>query len=64
MSHEHPDRSEQIWQRVRRAIFDVIHAVLGPPPPDVAQKIDDVLREAEQDWKKGEGICRDDDETR
>jgi uncharacterized protein (DUF39 family) len=64
MSHEHPDRCEPIWQRVRRVILDVVHAVLGPPPPDVVQKIEDVLREAKQDWEKGEGECRDEaDET-
>jgi len=63
MSDQRPGRHEQIWQRLRRVILDVIHAVLGPPPPDVVQKIDDVLREAKQHWEKGEGRCRDDDET-
>jgi len=64
MSDEHRERGEQMWQRVRRAILDAVHAVLGPPPPDVVEKIEDVLREAKQDWEKGEGECRDEaDET-
>jgi hypothetical protein len=63
MSDEHRDRSAEIWERVRRVIFDVIHAVLGPPAPDVAQKIEDILREAKQDWEKERNGCRDDDET-
>jgi hypothetical protein len=64
MTEEHPDRREQIWQRVRKAIFDVIHAVLGPPPPDVVQKVEDVLREAKGDWEKGRVECQDEaDET-
>jgi len=63
MTQERPDRSEQIWQRVRRAIFDVIHAVLGPPPPDVARKVEDVLREAKRDWEEEQ--CQEEaDETR
>jgi hypothetical protein len=61
MSDDRSDRSNQIWQRVRRAILDVVHAVLGPPPPDVVQKIDDVLREAKQDWEKERNRCRDDE---
>ena len=63
MSDEHRERYDQIWQRVHRVILDVVHSVLGPPPPDVVQKIDDAIREAKQDWEKGEGRCRDDDET-
>ena len=64
MTQEHPDRREQIWQRVRRVIQDVVHAVLGPPPPDVAQKIEDILREAKRDWEKGAEECQDEaDET-
>jgi len=48
---------------VRRVIFDVIHALLGPPPPDVTQKVEDVLREAKRDWEEGK-TCQDEaDET-
>jgi hypothetical protein len=62
MSEGRSDRSERIWERVRRVIFDVIHAVLGPPPPDVAQKVEDVLREAKRDWEEEQ--CQDEaDET-
>jgi len=62
MTQEHPNRSEQIWQRVHRVIFDVIGAVLGPPPPDVTQKVEDILREAKRDWEEEQ--CRDEaDET-
>jgi len=63
MTQEHPDRYEQIWQRVRRVIFDVIHAVLGPPPPDVAQKVDDIVREAKRDWEEGQRCQDEADET-
>jgi hypothetical protein len=49
MSDQRPGRHEQIWQRVRQVILDVVHAVLGPPPPDMAQKIEDILREAKRD---------------
>jgi len=62
MTQERRDRSEEIWQRVRRVIFDVIHAVLGPPPPDVTQKVEGILREAKRDWE--EERCQDEaDET-
>jgi len=41
-----------------------VNRVLGPPPPDVMQKIDDVLREAKRDWEKGRDQCQDEaDET-
>lgn len=64
MSDQRTGRHEQIWQRLRRVILDVVHSVLGPPPPDVVQKIDDVLREAKQDWEKERNRCRDEpDET-
>jgi len=63
MSDQRPGRHEQIWQRLRRVILDAVYTLRGPPPPDVVQKIDDVLREAKQDREKGEGRCRDDDET-
>ena len=63
MSDQRPGRHEQIWQGVHRVILDVAHSVLGPPPPDVMQKIEDVLREAKQDWEKERNGCRDDDET-
>jgi hypothetical protein len=63
VNDQRPCRHEQIWQRLRRVILDAVYMLMGPPPRDVVQKIDDVLRDAEQDWKKGEGRCRDDDET-
>ena len=64
MSDQRPGRHGQIWQRLRRVILDAVYAILGPPPPDVVRKIDDVLREAKQDWEKGAEECRDEaDET-
>jgi len=64
MSDDHRDRYEQIWQRVRRVILEAVHEVLGPPPPDVAQKIEDVLRDAKRDWNQERDRCRDEaDET-
>ena len=64
MSDQRPGRHEQIWQRLRRVILDAVYTLMGPPPPDVVQKIDDILREAKRDWEKGEGGCRDEaDET-
>jgi len=63
MSEGHSDRSERIWERVRRVIFDVIHGVLGPPPPDVTQKVEDILQEAKREWEE-EQQCQDEaDET-
>jgi len=59
MSDEHRERYDQIRQRVHRVILDVIHAILGPPPPDVVQKIGDVLQEAKRDWEKESVRCRD-----
>ena len=64
MSDNRSDKSDQIWQRVRRVILDVVHAVLGPPPPDVAEKIEDVLRDAKRDWDQEKDRCQDEpDET-
>jgi len=64
MSNDRYDRYDQIWERLRRVIFDVVRALLGPPPPDVVQKIDDILREAKHDWEKERDGCRDEaDET-
>ena len=64
MSDQHHGRHEQIWQRLRRVILDAAYTLMGAPPPDVVQKIDNILREAKQDWEKGEGRCRDEaDET-
>jgi len=63
MSDGHPDRGDDIWERLRRVIFDAVHALLGPPPPDVMQKVEDILREAKREWEEGKE-CRDEpDET-
>jgi len=63
MTEERPDRYEQIWERLRRAIFDAVYALLGPPPPDVVQKVEDILREAKRYWEE-EQQCQDEpDET-
>ena len=63
MSNDHHDRYDHIWQHLRRVIFDAVHAILGPPPPDVAEKIEDVLREAERDWEEGKECQDEADET-
>lgn len=64
MSEGNSDPSDQIWQRVRRVILKVVHEVLGSPPRDVTQKIEDVLRDAKQDWDQERDRCRDEaDET-
>jgi len=41
---------DRVWRRVRRAIYDAVHTILGPPPSDVADKINDVLDQAKRDW--------------
>ena len=41
---------DRIWRRVRRAIYDAVHTILGPPPADVADMINDVLDQAKRDW--------------
>ena len=64
MSDEYPGRHEQIWQRLRQVILDAVYTLMGPPPPDVVQKIDDILEEAKRDWEKGTEECQDEaDET-
>ena len=59
MSEGHSDRGDHICERLRRVIFDAVHAVLGPPPPDVAQKIEDVVSQAKRDWEEDKE-CPDD----
>ena len=63
MNEDRSNLSDRIWERVRRVIFDVIHAVLGPPPPDVTRKVEDVLRTANQDWEEREKCQDETDET-
>jgi len=58
MSDGHSDRGDEIWERLRRVIFDAVHALLGPPPPDAVQKVEDILREAKRDWEE-ERTCQD-----
>lgn len=41
---------DRIWRCVRRAIYDAVHTILGPPPADVADNINDVLEQAKRDW--------------
>ena len=43
---------DRIWRRVRRAIYDAVHTILGPPPADVADKINDVLDQAKREWRE------------
>jgi len=53
----HPD--DAIWQRIREAINKAVYAVFKPPPPDVIEKIEDVLGRAERDCKKEKEECQD-----
>ena len=46
------ERGERIWRRVHRAIYDAVHTILGSPPADVADKINDVLDQAKRDWRE------------
>ena len=59
----HPD--DALWRRIREAIYKAVYAVFKPPPPDVIEKIEDVLGRAERDWKREEkSECQDEpDET-
>jgi len=34
---------KRVWERVREAICTALHAVLGPAPPEVVEKVEDVL---------------------
>ena len=34
---------ERIWKRVRDAVYEAVHAVLGPPPSDVIEGIEDFM---------------------
>jgi len=53
----HPN--DALWGRIREAIYKAVYAVFRPPPPDVIEKIEDVLGRAERDWKREEGQCQD-----
>ena len=58
----HPD--DALWRRIREAIYKAVYAVFKPPPPDVIEKIQDVLGRAERDWKEEKEKCQDEaDET-
>ena len=63
MSDEHSDRGEQIWQRLHQIILDAVSAILGPPPPDVMQKIEGVLREAKRVWEESKECQDETDQT-
>ncbi len=52
-------RCERVWNRVRDAIYDAVNRVLGPPPPDVIEKMEDALGRAERDWKRETRECQD-----
>jgi len=48
----HPN--DALWRRIREAIYKAVYAVFKPPPPDVIEKIEDVLGRAERDWRREE----------
>ena len=50
--NRHPD--DALWRRIREAIYKAVNAVFKPPPPDVIEKIEDVLGRAKRDWKREE----------
>jgi hypothetical protein len=52
---------ECIWKRVRDAFHKAAYAVLGPPPPDVIEQIEEVMGLARYDFKQKKEIvkCRD-----
>ena len=52
-------RRGALWRRTREAIYKAVNAIFKPPPPDVIEKIEDVLGRAEPDWKREEEECRD-----
>jgi ClpP class serine protease len=56
-------RREALWRRIRDAIYKAVNEVFRPLPPDVIEKIEDVLGRAERDFKDEEekGQCLDDD---
>ena len=56
-------RREALWRRIREAIYNAVYAVFKPPPPDVIEKIVDILGRAERDFKHEEetGQCRDEE---
>jgi len=67
-SDDHHDDKRQpddaLWRRIREAIYKSVYAVFKPPPPDVIEKIEDVLGRAEREWKKETEECQDEaDET-
>ena len=45
---------DALWRRIREAIYKAVNAVFKPPPPDVIEKIEDVLGRAKRDWKREE----------
>jgi len=54
-------RLDQVWGRVRWAIYEAVKLVLGPPPPDVLEKIDHILRgpKRERGDREETESCRD-----
>ncbi len=65
MNENHSNLSDRIWEHIRRVTLRVVYDILGPPPPDVTEKIEDVIREAKQDCQKEIERCQDEaDEKR
>ena len=56
-------RCERIWKRVRDAIYEAVNTVLGPPPADVLEKIEDVLGRAKRDFNQKEETPKCQDEA-
>ena len=46
----HPD--DALWRRIREGIYRAVYAVFKPPPPDVIEKIEDVLGRARLDFNQ------------
>jgi len=40
---------KRFWERVREAICTALRIVLGPAPPEVVEKVEDVLGRAKPD---------------
>jgi len=56
-------RCERSWRRVRDAVYQAVNAIMGPPPPDAVEKIQDLLGRAKRDFKHKEDRRRCQDEA-